>query len=183
MEDSNETKLAGLLEYNVGGFSSQGVPTSSTSDSSDASGKSKYAPMGAPAAAAAKSKFAPMGTPAAKPAPALASSAVPKPVQPPAPTMRRPSDSGPSRVNTTVVKGPHGIGLDISKGPDGRTVVQRFKELPAGAENPAMKCNPAIRPGDIIVAVNGAACGTFMECVKMIKGSNDSVQLTLERSV
>ena len=141
--------------------------------------------MGAPTESAIKSKFAPMTTPAAKPPPvANASSAASKPVtqQQPA-TARRASRPGSNRVNTTVVKGPHGIGLDISKGPDGRTVVQRFKELPAGAENPAMKCNPPIRPGDIIVAVNGAPCGTFMECVKMIKGSNDSVELSLERSV
>ena len=86
-------------------------------------------------------------------------------------------------MQTVVIKGPHGIGLDISKAPDGRTLVQRFKDMPDGLPNPAAACKPPIKPGDVIAAVNGVACPTFMDAVKAIKSSAERVQLTLERDL
>jgi hypothetical protein len=84
-------------------------------------------------------------------------------------------------INTIVIKGPHGIGLDISKTADGRTLVQRFKDMPDNAPNPALACDPPIVAGDLIVAVNDIACPTFMDVVRNIKGSGERVKLTLER--
>lgn len=140
-----------------------------------------------------KSKFAPMERPEASPAPTVNPPSAAAKVQytslntplsapTPAPLSKRPSLGGTKRITTTVLKGPHGIGLDISKAPDGRTIVQRFKDLPDGAENPAMKCNPAIQPGDIIAEVNDVVCPNFMDAVKLIKSSSDKVKLTLERA-
>lgn len=124
------------------------------------------------------SKFAPMAAPGASPA---VTASRPLSTPPTAPlTTKRPIVE-PRKVTTTVLKGPHGIGLDIAKGPDGRTVVKQFKELPPGVLNPAMQCNPQIMPGDIIAEVNGIACASFMDAVKIIKGSGEMVQLVLER--
>lgn len=189
LEDSNEKKLAGLLEYNVGAFSSQGVPTAASS-SNESNIRSKYAPMNAPGESEVKSKFAPMAAPAATATGAPVGTRAPtRPVSVPVAssqtttaTLKRPSVGGIIRIATAVIKGPHGIGLDISKGIDGRTVVKQFKELPPGVPNPAMNCNPPIRPGDVITEVNGVVCHTFMEAVKMIKGSEENVHLMLERS-
>ena len=164
------------------------MSNSSILDSTQSSSSSKYAPMAVPESSTVKSKFAPMEAPKSTTAPATApelsaSSSVRRYSAPNAlPDKVAPVRSdGVSIIVTTILKGPHGIGLDISKGSSGRTVVQRFKELPDGAPNPALMCDPAIRPGDIIIGVNGAPCVTFMETVKMIKGSGERVQLSLER--
>jgi hypothetical protein len=143
--------------------------------------KSKFAPMASPGQALAPAPAAPAARPmsAAKPAAAMAPASAPTSAPVSAPAA---APAGPLKLNTVVMKGPHGIGLDISKGPDGRTVVQRFKELPDGAVNPAKHCTPPICPGDVIAGVNGVVCNTFMEAVKLIKGSSDRVTLSIERS-
>eukprot|EP00602_Paraphysomonas_sp_CaronLab_P011509 CAMPEP_0185040382 /NCGR_PEP_ID=MMETSP1103-20130426/38364_1 /TAXON_ID=36769 /ORGANISM="Paraphysomonas bandaiensis, Strain Caron Lab Isolate" /LENGTH=2494 /DNA_ID=CAMNT_0027579655 /DNA_START=336 /DNA_END=7820 /DNA_ORIENTATION=+ len=95
----------------------------------------------------------------------------------------KPAVSGPQIVTTSVTKGQHGIGLDLTKSADGRAHIQRFKEMPAGVVNPAAQCNPPIKPGDIIVGVNGKSCSTFAEVIKTIRGLEGAVvTLQLERS-
>lgn len=206
LEDASEKKFAGLLTYNVSSFTSQGVPEK-PKQSTEASGApgapsipAQFAPMTrapplptvAPAPAAASQlppQFAPMtrpqaAPPAAAPVPPAAaarSPGAPNSAPPPVPGSHHHHAYHKGIVNTVVIKGPHGIGLDISKTADGRTLVQRFKDMPDNAPNPALACDPPIVPGDIIVAVNDAACPTFMDVVRNIKGSGDRVKLTLER--
>jgi C-terminal processing protease CtpA/Prc len=86
-------------------------------------------------------------------------------------------------INTNVVKGELGIGLDLGKAPDGRVAVQKLKEMPEGIVNPASVCNPPIQPGDLIIAVNGQACGSFVDCVKALRALTGNIQLTLERRI
>lgn len=87
------------------------------------------------------------------------------------------------RVETVVVKGSMGIGLDISASAEsGRAVVRRFKNMPPGVVNPATNCDPPIVPADIIVAVNGRDCSQLGEVVAAIKSSGEQVRLTLERT-
>jgi hypothetical protein len=124
-----------------------------------------------------KSKFAPMAN--------VSSAATPvtsPPVASPAVVPVRSGAVRPAIVNTIVLKGPHGIGLDISKAADGRTVIQRFKDMPDGVPNPALASVPPIKPGDVIIAVNDTPSPLFMETVKLIKSSGETVKLTLERS-
>lgn len=125
--------------------------------------------------------------------------AAPPPVPTPASSQRQPatvekkpaapstlapsvSSSGPVIVTTTVRKGPHGIGLDLTKTSNGRANIQRFKDLPDGAVNPAAQCVPAIKPGDVIIGVNGKSCATFAEVIKTIRAIDGEIILQLERS-
>lgn len=86
------------------------------------------------------------------------------------------------RLKTKITKGPHGIGLDLTKAGNGQAQVQRFKEMPAGVQNPAFSCNPAIECGDIIVEVNSVSCASFADLVKAIRGAPEGpLTLTLER--
>jgi hypothetical protein len=191
LEDASEKKFAGLLTYNVSSFTSQGAPLK-PKDSTETSGGPAIAPQFAPMtrpvpAAAPQAAPAPvvrLQAPAAPPPPvpstkppAAAPSAVPPPL-PGTPSSRRHSKG---IFHTIVLKGAHGIGLDISKTSDGRTIVQRFKDMPDNAPNPALACDPPIAVGDLIVAVNDVACATFMDVVRNIKGSGERVKLTLER--
>jgi hypothetical protein len=88
-----------------------------------------------------------------------------------------------SRFQTFIMKGPHGLGLDISKSIDGRVVVRRFKELPDGAPNPATVCNPPINIGDVITHVNGVPYFTVNEAAMAMKNSAATVLLTIERDL
>lgn len=74
------------------------------------------------------------------------------------------------------------MGLDLAKSKEGKAVVSSFKELPAGAVNPALQCVPPIKPGDVIVGVNGENCETFAEAVKLIRASSGAVTLRLFRA-
>jgi C-terminal processing protease CtpA/Prc len=80
-----------------------------------------------------------------------------------------------------VVKGEHGLGLDLAKTPSGLVQVTKLKEMPSGVQNPARACNPPIAAGDIIVEVNGKAVVSFAEAVKAMRNSVGIVELTLER--
>lgn len=85
-------------------------------------------------------------------------------------------------VNTTILKGSLGIGLDLSVCPDtGRAIIRRYKKMPPGVINPASKCCPPIEFGDTIIAVNGQACPHLNDVVSLIKACHDEVALTLER--
>jgi C-terminal processing protease CtpA/Prc len=86
-------------------------------------------------------------------------------------------------VTTAVEKGELGIGLDLGKAKTGQGQVLRLKEFPPDVVNPASLCNPAIQVGDVIVAVNGVACESLAESVKIIRAAVGSVQLTFERVV
>jgi C-terminal processing protease CtpA/Prc len=86
-------------------------------------------------------------------------------------------------VTTSVEKGELGIGLDLGKSRSGQGQVLRLKEFPPEAVNPASQCNPPIAVGDVIVAVNGQACDTLAESVKIIRGAVGVVQLTFEREI
>lgn len=90
--------------------------------------------------------------------------------------------SGPIVFLTTVRKGEHGIGLDLTKTSNGRANIQRFKELPNGAANPALQCIPAIHPGDVITGVNGKPCATFADVIKTIRALDGEITLQLERA-
>ena len=200
LEDASEKRFAGLLEYNVSSFTSQG-PLSGFGGDTRTSEAPNYAPIARPAsvpvtAQSVNPAFAPM----ARPGDAVSSSSTSvRPQQTAQPAIKRDSigstnpvsnpsagsakAGGLTSIQTVVMKGPHGIGLDISKGPDGRCLVQRFKDMPDGAPNPAAASRPAIKPGDIISSVNGIACPTFMDAVKAIKSSAERVTLALERDL
>ena len=87
------------------------------------------------------------------------------------------------KITTSVVKGENGIGLDLGKGKDGEATVLKLKDFGPGIVNPASLCNPPILPGDVIVAVNGVPCLLFADAVKLIRGSEGTIKLTLERRV
>lgn len=92
-------------------------------------------------------------------------------------------NAGPTHIVVSVTKGEHGIGLDLGKSATGMAAVQRLKEMPPGIVNPASLCKPAILPNDIIVEVNGSPAPTFMEAVKLIRASEGTIRLKLERHV
>ena len=80
------------------------------------------------------------------------------------------------------MKGEHGLGLDLTKSRDNRAVVTAFKAMPNNAPNPALQCVPPIKIGDVIVGVNGEACASFADAVKLIRATNGAVTLRLLRS-
>lgn len=90
------------------------------------------------------------------------------------------SPNGFKIVRTSVVKGEHGIGLDLGKDSKGGIVIHRLKEMP-GLVNPASLCNPPILPGDKIIEVNGEKCYSFPECVQQLRSATGKIILTLER--
>lgn len=90
--------------------------------------------------------------------------------------------SGPQQITTTVVKGEHGLGLDLTKSRDNMPVITAFKAMPNNVPNPALQCVPPIKVGNIIVGVNGEACGSFADAVKLIRATNGAVTLRLLRS-
>ena len=111
-----------------------------------------------------------------------ASTAAPMPAPAPAPvsvpsTM---TNTVPKIIRTNVVKGEHGIGLDLGKDNRGGIVIHRLKEMP-GLVNPASLCNPPILPGDKIIEVNGEKCFSFPECVQQLRSAVGKITLTLER--
>lgn len=152
--------------------------------------QSTSAPTAAPVAP-------PSAAPSSSAAPAPRASVAPTPPQPPQPqSTTQPSSrlstssvappqpiSSTIIINTNVVKGELGIGLDLGKAPDGRVAVQKLKEMPEGVINPASVCVPPIQPGDLIIAVNGQPCGSFVDCVKALRALTGTIQLTLERRV
>ena len=98
------------------------------------------------------------------------------------------TSSGKYIFSTMIMKGEQGMGLDLGKTKltwdQGRSLVLRFKDFPNGEVNPALRCNPAIHIGDVIIAVNDVPCETLSDTVKVIRGlSIGNVKLTLERTV
>ena len=96
--------------------------------------------------------------------------------------------SGKYIFSTMIMKGEQGMGLDLGKTKltwdQGRSLVLRFKDFPNGEVNPALRCNPAIHIGDVIIAVNDIPCETLSDAVKVIRGlSIGNVKLTLERTL
>lgn len=72
---------------------------------------------------------------------------------------------------------------NTGKTSDGRVVIQRFKELPSGINNPAKKALPPIKPGDFIIGINGVRFDTFADCVTAIRGCIGAVEMELEREI
>ena len=71
----------------------------------------------------------------------------------------------------------------LGKTADGKVVIQRFKEMPLGAQNPAKKALPSIKPGDFIIGINSVRFDTFAECVAAIRGSTGAIEMELEREI
>mmetsp|Transcript_24767 Transcript_24767/g.41892 ORF Transcript_24767/g.41892 Transcript_24767/m.41892 type:complete len:222 (-) Transcript_24767:43-708(-) len=85
-------------------------------------------------------------------------------------------------IETTVMKGDLGIGLDIKKKNE-LIEVTGFKKFPSWTSNPAQMCNPPILEGDFIVGVNNTAVKSFDEAVKVLKDlPNGDVTLHLRRT-
>jgi hypothetical protein len=84
-------------------------------------------------------------------------------------------------VDVTLMKGSHGIGLDLGAAADTSAIIRRFKELPPDVPNPALSCSPEILVGDVIVAVNGVECPSLMDAVNAIRSSGEAVTLSLRR--
>ena len=80
-----------------------------------------------------------------------------------------------------VTKGEYGIGLDLVKSSSGKAYIQKLKEMPDGISNPAATCVPPVRPGYTITAVNGAACTSFSDTIKMIRSATGVIRLQLEQ--
>lgn len=208
IQDSMDSKFAGLMLLTDGSaagpglsqfFTSTGAPPVHSSDSgfSKASTSSASSAWSQPTAAPPLHGAKPAETPVSRPAsvvrpvavaPAPVTSATPLTQQearkPSVPSSSTASSNGPTkrRVVTSVDKGEQGIGLDLGKTKEGAASVLRLKDFPPDVVNPASLCSPAILPGDVIVAVNGQACATFADAVKLIRATGSgSVQLTLER--
>ena len=55
--------------------------------------------------------------------------------------------------------------------------------MPLGAQNPAKKALPSIKPGDFIIGINSVRFDTFAECVAAIRGSVGAIEMELEREI
>jgi hypothetical protein len=89
-------------------------------------------------------------------------------------------------IVTVVKKGPTGsIGLNIVRTTDNSLplVLGCTKPVSEGTEYGAAICIPAIKPNDIIIAVNGTAVADLNSAVTIIKASPHEVELTLSRRV
>jgi C-terminal processing protease CtpA/Prc len=73
-------------------------------------------------------------------------------------------------LRTTIIRGQHGIGIDLGKNRAKEAVVQKLKEMPDGSANPALICQPSLERGDRIIGVNGTTCELFEDVVTAIKG-------------
>ena len=62
-------------------------------------------------------------------------------------------------------------------------MIQRFKEMPLGAPNPAKRALPTIKAGDFIIGINSIRFDTFAECVAAIRGSVGAIEMELERDI
>ena len=86
-------------------------------------------------------------------------------------------------IETTVMKGDLGIGLEIQRKEKKHIVVTGFKKFPSWTTNPAQMCDPAVNEGDCIVAINGEAVKSFADTINMIKNApNGQVTLHLRRA-
>lgn len=174
IQDSSEKKFVGLLTDGgpISLFSSTGNNNTDTADkrASTDGGGAKAVPV--------KTTQAPVPLPAPlKVAPTTLPPSVPAPVKV-VPTSAPVASKGV--ITTTVTKGELGIGLDLSKTVDGGVVIQKLKEMPAGAINPASLCNPAILPGDLIIGVNGVDCPIFADAVKALKAPEVGSKIVLK---
>jgi C-terminal processing protease CtpA/Prc len=132
---------------------------------------------------------APVPVSSASPAPAThaVAASVPAPVAAaPAPatataTATTAASSTPPLFTAAIIKGEHGIGLDIWRTTDNGCVVQRLKDMPPGVPNPAAKCVPPIKTGDLIIGVNGTKMVAFNDIVKAIRASGADVKLLISR--
>lgn len=164
-----------------GSTAAHSLPKEFTSTGSHAASNPRQPPP--PAAAPKSQEAAPINS-----KPPSSSAAARRPSEPSRPEpspVRRPSETsaGPRIINTAVMKGEHGIGLDLVKSSNGRACIQKLKEMPPGVVNPASLCTPAILPGDIIVGVNGKPSGLFADTIKMIRALENGrpINLQLER--
>lgn len=64
----------------------------------------------------------------------------------------------------------------------GRVMIQRFKELPTGVNNPAKQATVKMRSGDFIIGINGVRFRTFAECVSAMRSCEGAVLIELERT-
>lgn len=53
--------------------------------------------------------------------------------------------------------------------------------MPPGIDNPAEVCYPPIKEGDFIVGVNSKPMSAFVEVVKEIRASTNTIELMIER--
>jgi hypothetical protein len=90
-------------------------------------------------------------------------------------------NTGPQLVTTTVMKGEHGLGLDLAKNKTNQPVINGFKDLPNNLPNPARNCVPPIQVGDVIIAVNGESCDSFTDAVRLIRATSGAVTLRVQR--
>ena len=183
IQDSSEKKFMGLLTNGgaVNIFSSTGNSNTDSGDkrsSTDSSGSARSVP--------AKTTIVPTAAPVPVPVPVKGATtsvppAAPKATPPPIPaTQPQSQPASKGVITTTVVKGEQGIGLDLSKTPDGGVVIQKLKEMPPGVTNPASLCNPPILPGDVIIGVNGVDCAAFADAVKALKAPQVGSKITLK---
>lgn len=173
LEDSSDKRFVGLL---TNGVSSEVSPLLSSNTTATISRGSSEArpPQIRPDvkdSEADKELVAPstVADPAAVTAPIL-------------PDLPSTSSSSGAELVVKVVKGEHGVGLDLCKGGDGRALVQRLKPMPPGVNNPSLVCSPAIMVGDVITAVNGTKCDNFSDAVRLIRGSDSSVTFSIRRT-
>lgn len=141
---------------------------------------------------AAKTETKPAATPAAPVTHVVVSTApsqspttqAAKPAETPAaaPAPARSSSGAKIQIKTTVVKGAHGLGLDVAKSNQGAACIVGFKVMPEGVEHPCAKCDPPLEKFDVIIAVNDKSCPVFSEAVQALKGCPAGpISLTIER--
>jgi hypothetical protein len=184
IQDSTDRGFAGLLtDGSVSAgisafFTSTGPPPVYTTNSTTSPLRSQpqqqqaVVPVPAPAPI-------PAPAPALAPAPAPAVAVAAAPVAPPVASATPPAANSPFAV--IIIKGEHGIGLDIGRTADSGCVIQRLKDMPPGVVNPASRCVPALVPGDLIIGVNGTKMVGFNDIVKAIRSSGEEVKLLVSR--
>lgn len=109
----------------------------------------------------------------------VASSSAPTSASPP-----RSTSGAKTQLKTMVIKGAHGLGLDVAKSTLGVACIVGFKAMPEGVEHPCAKCDPQLEKYDVIVAVNKNPCPVFSDAVQALKGCPAGpILLTVERKV
>lgn len=183
LEDASDVKFAGLLTdgsmSNVFGDEVSSKPMFHETQVSN-----PFEKPATPVVSPVRENVAPASRPSSVNRPVSRSSMPPPPPSATRPVVAvtRPPPEMPGKFKVSILKSEHGIGLDISKNQaTGGTSITRLKAMPDGVPNPAAKCTPQLLPGDAIVAVNGTECPTFSSCVKLIRASEGTVALTIER--
>lgn len=175
MEDASEKRFAGLL---TNGPAETPLPSCFTSTSLPQQQDFSYTARGE-----MRSQRHADEPPPAPPAPKPQRSgsytrpaAVPEKVP-----QRSGSYTNSAKYVAEVMKGEHGIGLDLVKSSSGKAYIQKLKEMPDGVPNPAATCIPPVRPGYTITAVNGVTCTSFADTIKIIRSATGVIKLQLEQ--